>query len=390
MKNKCLWVLPKNIFPICDGARVANYALLKSMAKQFSSVDVAVFNELVSEAQDGEKYKSELAVDEVFFLNRASFTNKISKYLYYFWHFIKSPHLPVTTSYFQTNDLDKLIKLKQYDVIVFDCLHPFTGLSAESEAKIIYRAHNVEQDLWTSAIQNSKNPLKQMAFFWQGKLIEKLENKLLKAAHAIWAISSEDKTRFLTLDPYLKIELVPVSVEFKSREIKKIKNKTQLLFLGKLDWPPNKEGLTWFLEEIWPFVDKNKFELNIVGSGNGDWCKKYIPSTGLNFLGFIPDLQEIYNTMDISLVPVHFGSGTRIKVLECVAKNMPMLSTAMGVQGSGLGLEDYCHAETKIEWIAFFQNFNLELAQKKAENSFLKLSLQYSPAQVAERAIKSL
>ena len=43
--KRCLWVVPKGIFPVRDGARVANQALLKSVRPHFNELDIMLFNE---------------------------------------------------------------------------------------------------------------------------------------------------------------------------------------------------------------------------------------------------------------------------------------------------------------------------------------------------------
>jgi hypothetical protein len=390
MKKKCLWVLPKSIFPIRDGARVANFSLLKLISPYFSTLEIVVFNEVASESKDKDKYLSEFNASDIKFFKRKFFKGNLKKVLFYLYKFLKDPFLPATTSYFQTDKLNQLVNENKFDVILFDCLHPFAGLSNANGAKIIYRAHNVEQDLWFMAIKKTSDPILKLILYWQGTLVAKLENKLLDVAHVVWTLSKEDKARFLQLRPDLNIELIPVGMQFQMRTKKKNSEKIQLLFLGKLDWPPNRDGLKWFLEEVWPFVDKNKYELNIVGSGNADWLNKFLKVVGINFLGFVKDLNEIYETMDISIVPVQFGSGTRIKVLECVSKGMPLLSTSLGVQGSDLISDDYLNAESAIDWIKALETLDLTLAEKKSKSTFDKFEKLFSNSQIAERAISSL
>lgn len=70
-----------------------------------------------------------------------------------------------------------------------------------------------------------------------------------------WCIAEEDFKRFSSLQKNVtnNLELIPVGLEFK--EVTNINcinrsEKTKLLFLGKMDWAPNKDGLKWFLEEV--------------------------------------------------------------------------------------------------------------------------------------------
>ena len=127
--KRCLWVVPKGIFPVRDGARVANQALLKSVRPHFNELDVMLFNEEDSDELHLSLYNSEFNPTNVYFFKRASYPNKIKKLIFLAKSFLQSPALPVTTGYFHTNkhqhEVSEVLKHRKYDVIVFDGLHPF-------------------------------------------------------------------------------------------------------------------------------------------------------------------------------------------------------------------------------------------------------------------------
>jgi glycosyltransferase involved in cell wall biosynthesis len=50
----------------------------------------------------------------------------------------------------------------------------------------------------------------------------------------------------------------------------------------------------------------------------------------------VPDLAPIYATASLVVVPMRLGSGTRIKVLEALARGKAMVSTSIGIEGLDL------------------------------------------------------
>lgn len=398
--KKCLWVVPKGIFPVKDGARVANHALLKFIRFYFDELDIIIFNEHNSDEQYLSLYNSEFSPTNIFFLNRISYTSFFKKLVFLTKCFILNSELPVTAGYFHTKKhnkaVEEILKKRKYDVVVFDGLHPFTAFMNIEElknVKVVYRAHNVEGDLWSTAASKNKNSIIRYLLLWQGKKMRKLEMSLVARSQKVWCIAEEDLKRFssLTNCKLNNLENVPVGLEFK-KVIHNINetssSKIKLLFLGKMDWAPNKDGLRWFLEEIWPSIDKNRFELHIVGSGNSEWGQELFKAPGVNFIGFAEDLETIYANCDFSIIPIRYGSGTRIKVIESISKGMPIISTSMGVQGSGL--VDYFKAESSDEWIRTINSLRKEVGLEMAEKAFLQLELLYSPALIAKKAFDSI
>lgn len=396
--KRCLWVVPKGIFPVRDGARVANQALLKSVRPHFNEVDVMLFNEQDSDELHLNLYNSEFNPTNVYFFKRASFSNFIQKIIFLAKSFILRSELPVTTGYFHTekqkHEVREVLKHRQYDVIVFDGLHPYTTFMDLEEFKnipVVYRAHNVEGDLWFTAASKTKNIIIQKLLLWQGRKMTKLEMSLVARAKKVWCIAEEDLKRFSSLQATNNLELIPVGLEFKKAT--HIKNgqssdRIKLLFLGKMDWAPNKDGLKWFLEEVWPKVDTTRFELQIVGSGDSTWGLELFKAPGIKFFGFVKDLEAVYAECDFSIIPIRYGSGTRIKVIESISKNIPIVSTEMGVQGSGL--VDYFRAETSDEWISVINSLNTEQGKAMAQKAFTQLAAMYSPEVIGAKAVNSI
>ena len=162
----------------------------------------------------------------------------------------------------------------------------------------------------------------------------------------------------------------------------------KLLFLGKMDWAPNKDGLKWFLEEVWPYIDISRVELQIVGSGDSTWGAELFKAPGINFLGFVKDLNVVYSDCDFSIIPIRYGSGTRIKVIESISKCKPIISTAMGVQGSGL--TDYFNAESSEDWIQLINSLDKKRGLEMAHNAFIQLEAMYSPLEIGNKAYASI
>jgi hypothetical protein len=70
-------------------------------------------------------------------------------------------------------------------------------------------------------------------------------------------------------------------------------------------------------------------------------------------IGRVDKVDELYRECAVSIVPIFYGSGTRVKAIESSRFSRPCLSTEIGVEGLGLVPgTTYFRAETAEEWIA--------------------------------------
>jgi hypothetical protein len=390
-----LWVLPKNTFPVNDGAKKANHSLMKSLFPKLQNVDILVFNE---ESINPKIYSDSFKFNNIFFIPRKKYNNFLHKVLLLLIQLLKRPDLPMTASFFAeenaVSEINKILNNNVYDYIIFDGLHPYLGFIGliPTKTQIIYRAHNVEKDLWITKASKTKNFLFKNFLLWQGRLMAKLELDILKSAKCTWTISEDDQQVFRKLVPQGNFKNIFVGLDFNESNIENNNTSSliKLMFLGKLDWEPNRDGLKWFLENVWPHVDYSKVQLTIAGSGDSSWGKELFNQPNLKVLGFIESVDLLYSSSDFSIIPIMYGSGTRIKVIESVSKNVPLISTAMGIQGSGLEQTDYIHVESSVEWINAINSLSINEGRIISKLAFSKLKELYNPDNVALVALNTL
>lgn len=127
------------------------------------------------------------------------------------------------------------------------------------------------------------------------------------------------------------------------------------VFLGGLDFPPNRDGLAWFLTHCREAVLATvpDFRLLVVGRGSenllpeaGAWGEHVRP------LGWVDDLDDVLLSAAALISPLRIGSGTKIKVLEALSRGLPVVATPHGVLGLDVGRTDGCLVASEPQALA--------------------------------------
>ena len=372
-------MIPKWTLPATDGARVATDSLIRNTIQAGAIVDVMCLSQK-TEPTDPEMMIKAWGVKKVVVIPRSLPESPLAKKFYYLSKLLLNPLTPLTFSSFSDRKVKKkvahYIQKNSYDLILLDGLHLGAALLKNgkfapglNDPKVIYRAHNIEVDLWKKSFQEKKNLFLKFILYLQSRLVERFETAIINNCSGVAAISQEDLTE-LTKMSQVPCELIPLGLNFE-RPLDDCKEQgIKFIFIGRLDWPPNRDGLEWLLKEVWPAVIEKRPEavLKIVGSGNKDWLKNYQGLKGINIVGFVNSLRDAYEDCHFTVVPITYGSGTRIKVIESFALGRRLISTKMGVQGADLESQDYVNAETKEEWINVLSHISLNSEEQNQLN----------------------
>lgn len=230
--------------------------------------------------------------------------------------------------------LNDFISINNFDIIVYEGL-PCTLYQNHFSGKLIYRAHNVENLLWKTKkdfLYNMSNPILKKVFYFFYKNIEQLlnnyENTYLNNFDLIATLSNVDANYFNNY--YQNVKTLPIFIGDSILAKRNVEPKLKLVILGSMDWQPNLEGTKWFLKNVWNELNHELFELTIAGKGAIEIFKMY---SNIHFNEHWQNFEEIKRQNDILIVPLFSGGGIRIKILEAIQYQLPIISTKKGIEG---------------------------------------------------------
>lgn len=108
-----------------------------------------------------------------------------------------------------------------------------------------------------------------------------------------------------------------------------------VMFIGALDYQPNIEAAERLALRIMPRIRASRPDarLLIVGRGGEELPSRRQSPPGVEYLGFVPDLDRLYARTRVVCCPIVNGGGTRVKLLEAAAYARPIISTQVGAEG---------------------------------------------------------
>jgi len=175
-----------------------------------------------------------------------------------------------------------------------------------------------------------------------------LERALLPRFDRVYVGSALDaRTLASTTTHSLDIRVLPnvIDVPAAPRVRPRRPGPTRFLFIGALGYYPNIDALRLLTERVLPRVRAMRrapFELHVIGRGAPPWLEAGLRSTrGVVYHGPVADLAPHYAGADAVVAPLRAGGGTRIKLLEAFAWEVPVISTHVGA--FGLDVEDGRH-----------------------------------------------
>ena len=165
---------------------------------------------------------------------------------------------------------------------------------------------------------------------------------IAKQCDQLWFISDYESAQYVQRNPRhaAKALFVPTRVELSSMcPFQGVGG--NVLYIGALTRAMNREGLEWYLTNVHPALCQTEgYSLTIAGYTNGEpidylmeFAEKY------SNIAVVPDAQDLallYAGSSVFINPIFAGAGVKLKTLGAMEAGLPVVTTGIGVEGTGL------------------------------------------------------
>jgi O-antigen biosynthesis protein len=176
----------------------------------------------------------------------------------------------------------------------------------------------------------------------------KRELNTYSAAKRVLTVSARETDYLNDLLGGQRAQVLRDVVDLSSRSIP-FSQRRGIVFVGNYRYAPNLEAVKYTLSHIWPHLDQSVQQAHpffIVGDGlepSVQEAWRRIPN--VEIVGWVPSIMPYLEQARLAIAPLHYGAGTKNKVIAAMGAGLPIVTTAIGAEG--LAIRDHEHL-----WIA--------------------------------------
>ena len=232
--------------------------------------------------------------------------------------------------------LEELIAREGFDTAVVDHLAPTSYFPFLERA--VFFQHNVETVIWRRRVEHAPAGPSRWYNAVQARRMHEYEGRVSRKAGRIVAVSETDAREMRELFQVQEVAVIPtgVNLEYFGRPASVVDGKTDLVFVGSMDWLPNVDGVLWFVREVLPIIRRRRggCSLTIAGREPPPEIRRLAEEDpGISVTGTVPDIRPFLWGAALSIVPLRIGGGTRLKIYESMAAGISVVSTGVGAEG---------------------------------------------------------
>jgi glycosyltransferase involved in cell wall biosynthesis len=250
--------------------------------------------------------------------------------------------------------INEHLATRSFDVIQveFANMASYRYLASGKQPLLVLDEHNIEYDLQrrTAGSADGLSRLAYNSLNW--RKLSREERAAWRRFDGVVLTSDRDQEVLARTSPTIRTAVVPNGVDvaqFLPSDI--TPDADSLLFFGANNYFPNHDALLYFIDEVLPKVVQQRpnVKLRIVGPGIQP---AVLARQGPNveIVGFVDDLMPHLERAAVVVVPLRIGGGTRLKIVEAMAKSKAIVSTRIGAEGIDVSHErDLLLSDTPAE-----------------------------------------
>lgn len=352
--KSALFLTPRLPYPPEDGLSIASWNLARCLRHNGYEIDLACF---VGSPDAAAEHRADL---EPVFRSITTATRDVSRQ----YPLALARALLAGGSYFVRKfrvralerQLEERLRSGDYDLTVVDSAFTAVYLPVvrrfPSAGHVMVRLHNVEHEILERLARDERRPATRWLLRREARAFREFELGVVRADVDVRAISARDAGILSDLAerPVGVLEALIDADRYPPADPQDVES-LSIVTIGDYAWMPNRNGVHWFHQRVWPGVRERFPDARwyVVGR-NPSAAIRSLAGDGIEVTGRVDDDVAWFRRAHLLAVPLHEGSGVRIKILLALAMGKRVLSTRIGAEGigySGLELHD-----DEDDWIA--------------------------------------
>ncbi|HEC2555555.1 TPA: glycosyltransferase [Raoultella ornithinolytica] len=274
-----------------------------------------------------------------------------------FYNLLKNPFLPLSIGIRTDKRICKIVddilsKIPDSSIHI-EYAQGLQNIPNEKYPQVSLVLHDVISQSVDRFYTSETNFIKKLFLKFQRYLIINWEKKLLRVGNII-TLNTKDQqivTEIIGV-PEGKVSIDYPSVDSKFKRVDRSRvEKETAIFWGAMNRKENEDAVAWFISEIMPIILRKIpcFKLYVVGASPSQYLKS-LANESIVVTGFVESPIEYFERAEVAVVPLRFGAGIKIKVLEALEAKIPVVTTSVGAEGILTHLERLHIADDNISF----------------------------------------
>jgi polysaccharide biosynthesis protein PslH len=226
--------------------------------------------------------------------------------------------------------LEDVLSRERFDIVHVDSLDLARYFPALTGIPLVCVHHDVQSELLRRRASSTTSPRKQYYLLQSGFM--RREEQLCRQVDLNVVVSEADQA-LLQNSVGGSYAVVPNGVDtdyFRPGTDRGI----SVISVGGLSWLPNEDGLSFFAGSILPQLRRLGVRNEVIWIGRTTPAQqKRFARSGVTLTGYVTDIRPHVSAARCYVVPLRFGGGTRVKILDAWAMGKAVVSTAVGCEG---------------------------------------------------------
>jgi glycosyltransferase involved in cell wall biosynthesis len=234
-------------------------------------------------------------------------------------------------------ELTQLLARERFDVVQFEFTQMAAYRFARSVARPVYvlDEHNVEYDVLKRTAEASTNLPRRVYNALNWRKLEREERASWRRFDGVVFTSERDAEFVRRSLPSVRTLVAPNGVDVDAFAPSAAPTEPDtLLFFGAINYFPNHDGVVYFVDQVLPKIRARRPSVRFCVLGPGANAEVLARSgNGVEILGMVDEVGPYIDRAAAVVVPLRIGGGTRLKIVEALAKGKAVISTRLGAEG---------------------------------------------------------
>jgi glycosyltransferase involved in cell wall biosynthesis len=193
--------------------------------------------------------------------------------------------------------------------------------------------NDVEHILFLRGIRQPPYWRSKFLLYFQLPSLIWLERSAIKLAQRTFVCSERDRRYLSDTWRLPKVSVIPNAIALP--KVQAAPAAPVLLFIGAYAYGPNAVAADYLITRIWPIIRSELPDARLILAGSQPECIACYGAhhEGVEFAGFVEDLDALYHKVRVVCCTILAGGGTRVKLIEAAAYAKAIVSTTIGAEG---------------------------------------------------------